>query len=159
MTQHQRDIKRKLAVLQHARESGNVALIALRVAISRQCYDTWRRACEEQVPGHHVQVDVKFLQLKRADGGHEFQAELHWHVEDLGLRHVYIKPRSPDLNGKVERSHLTDQLGFYQLLDYTAGVSALAAEVAQRAASGHLSQRVMRPRPKGSRCVSLGREP
>ena len=38
------------------------------------------------------------------------------------MRHVYIKPASPNLNGKVERSHLTDQLEFYQLLDYTDDV-------------------------------------
>jgi transposase InsO family protein len=124
------------------------------------------------VPGHHVQVDVKFLQLKdragktvkryqytaiddatriralqifpehnqaraiqfmnyviekfpfrigtiRTDRGHEFQARFHWHVEDLGMRHVYIKPQTPQLNGKVERSHRTDQTEFYQLLTYT----------------------------------------
>jgi transposase InsO family protein len=100
------------------------------------------------VPGHHVQVDVKFLQLKdrtgktvkryqytaiddatrirafristiRTDRGHEFQARFHWHVEDLGMRHVYIKPQTPQLNGKVERSHRTDQKEFYQLLTYT----------------------------------------
>jgi transposase InsO family protein len=40
----------------------------------------------------------------RTDRGHEWQARLHWHVEDKGIRHVYIKPRSPQLNGKVERS-------------------------------------------------------
>jgi transposase InsO family protein len=130
---------------------------------------------EKQVPGHHVQVDVKFLQFVGSDGrrvkryqftaiddatriralkiydkhtqasaidfidhvverfpfrihtirtdnGHEFQAMFHWHVEDLGMRHVYIKPRSPNLNGKVERSHLTDELEFYQLLEYTDDV-------------------------------------
>ena len=124
------------------------------------------------VPGHHVQVDVKFLQLKdregktvkryqytaiddatriralqifpahnqecaiqfmdyvvkkfpfristvRTDRGHEFQARFHWHVEDQGMRHVYIKPHTPQLNGKVERSHRTDQTEFYQLLTYT----------------------------------------
>jgi transposase InsO family protein len=124
------------------------------------------------VPGHHVQVDVKFLQLKDQDGklvkryqytaiddatriralqifpehtqdraiqfmdyvvdkfpfrisiirtdrGHEFQARFHWHVEDQGMRHVYIKPQTPQLNGKVERSHRTDQTEFYQLLTYT----------------------------------------
>jgi len=127
------------------------------------------------VPGHHVQLDVKFLQLKdqngkmvkryqytaiddatriralqifpkhnqacaiqfmdyvidkfpfristvRTDRGHEFQARFHWHVEDQGIRHVYIKPRTPQLNGKVERSHRTDQAEFYQLLTYTDDV-------------------------------------
>ena len=117
----------------------------------------------KQVPGHHIQMDVKFLIFKgkngqklkryqytaiddatrvralkvytrhtqknaihfvdyvinkfpfriqqiRTDRGHEFQALFHWHV--------YIKPRSPQLNGKVERSHRSDQEEFYQLLTY-----------------------------------------
>ena len=38
------------------------------------------------------------------------------------MRHVYIKPLSPQLNGKVERSHRTDQEEFYQLLTYTYDV-------------------------------------
>lgn len=127
------------------------------------------------VPGHHVQVDVKFLRLTdqsgqtvkryqytaiddatriralqvfpnhnqecaiqfidyviekfpfrictvRTDRGHEFQSRFHWHVEDQGLQHVYIKPRTPQLNGKVERSHRTDEAEFYQLLTYTDDV-------------------------------------
>jgi transposase len=127
------------------------------------------------VPGHHVQVDVKFLNFKsnsgrtikrfqytaiddatrvralkiyqrhtqvnaidfidyvvgkspfrintiRTDRGHEFQAKFHWHVEDQGMRHQYIKAGTPQLNGKVERSHLTDQREFYQLLTYTDDV-------------------------------------
>ncbi len=126
---------------------------------------------QKQVPGHQIQVDVKFLKfidnnrrtvkryqytaiddatriraLKiyarhnqknacdfidyvinkfsfriceiRTDRGHEFQAKFHWHVEDKGIRHAYIKPRSPQLNGKVERSHRSDQEEFYQLLNY-----------------------------------------
>ena len=39
--------------------------------------------------------------------------------EDKGIRHVYIKPHSPQLNGKVNR---TDQEEFYQLLTYTGDV-------------------------------------
>ena len=127
------------------------------------------------VPGHHVQIDVKFLQLRdhagkmvkryqytaiddatriralqiyshhnqdcaiqfinyvidkfpfristvRTDRGHEFQARFHWHVEDLGMQHSYIKPRTPQHNGKVERSHRTDQTEFYQLLTYVDDV-------------------------------------
>ena len=126
---------------------------------------------QKQVPGHHIQMDVKFLIFKGKDGkkikryqytaiddatrvralkvykrhtqksaidfvnhiiekfpfriqqirtdrGHEFQSQFHWHVEDLGIRHVYIKARTPQLNGKVERSHRSDQQEFYQLLNY-----------------------------------------
>jgi transposase InsO family protein len=130
---------------------------------------------EKQVPGHHIQMDVKFLSLRgsggkkvrryqytavddatriralkvyprhnqvtaikfveyvirkfpfrihtiRTDNGHEWQAKFHWHVEDLGIRHEYIKPGRPNLNGKVERSHLTDDIEFYQLLSYADDV-------------------------------------
>ena len=129
----------------------------------------------KQVPGHHIQMDVKFLTFQgkqgqkikryqftaiddatrvrgmkiyrchnqasaidfvdyvidkfpfrireiRTDNGHEFPAKFQWHVEDKGIRHVCIKPRSPQLNGKVERSHRTDKEEFYQLLTYTDDV-------------------------------------
>ncbi len=134
---------------------------------------------EKQIPGHHVQVDVKFLnftdrqgnkvrryqymaiddatriralkvyerhnqanaidfidyvvekfpfriKMIRTDNGSEFQAKFHWHVEDLGMIHVYIKPASPNLNGKVERSHLTDKQEFYQFIDYKGDVDLRA---------------------------------
>ena len=58
----------------------------------------------------------------RTDRGHEFQAQFHWHVADLGMEHVYIKPKTPQLNGKVERSHRTDKDEFYQLLTYRGDV-------------------------------------
>src|SRR5262247_3496060 len=51
------------------------------------------------------------------DNGAEFQSEFHWHLETLDIRHVYIRPRAPHLNGKVERSHRVDDQEFYQLLD------------------------------------------
>ena len=58
----------------------------------------------------------------RTDNGHEFQAKFHWHVEDKGIQHAYIKPSSPQLNGKVERSHRSDKQEFYQLLSYKGDV-------------------------------------
>jgi transposase InsO family protein len=39
--------------------------------------------------------------------------------------HIYIAPACPRLNGKVERSHLTDQREFYQLLNYKGDVDLL----------------------------------
>jgi transposase InsO family protein len=36
---------------------------------------------------------------------------------NAGSLDVYIKPRTPRLNGKVERSHRIDDQEFYQLLD------------------------------------------
>ncbi len=37
--------------------------------------------------------------------------------EQQDVRHVYIRPKTPHLNGKVERSHRVDEQEFYQLLD------------------------------------------
>ena len=34
-------------------------------------------------------------------------------LEELGIRHKLIKPRTPRHNGKVERSHRKDQERFY----------------------------------------------
>jgi len=53
----------------------------------------------------------------QTDNGAEFQSRFHWHLEALDIRHVYIRPRTPHLNGKVERSHRVDAQEFYQLLD------------------------------------------
>jgi transposase InsO family protein len=36
---------------------------------------------------------------------------------DRGISHVYIKPATPRLNGKVERSHRIDAEEFYRMLD------------------------------------------
>lgn len=262
MMQGQRDINRKLRILKHAEETGNIAKTCRYFGISREIFYRWRRTyaekgecglinskpCpenpklrvpnhieekilylrqtyhlgamriswfleryhglkvssggvygvlkrnglnrlpqgakkrtitthryEKQVPGHHIQVDVKFLNFRdnqghkirrfqytaiddatriralkiydrhtqqnaidfisqvidkfpfrintvRTDNGHEFQAKFHWHLADLGIQHAYIKPRTPRLNGKVERSHRTDDMEFYQLLEYTDDV-------------------------------------
>ena len=38
-------------------------------------------------------------------------------LEALDIRHIYIRPRTPHLNGKVECSHRVGDQEFYQLLD------------------------------------------
>jgi transposase InsO family protein len=53
----------------------------------------------------------------QTDNGSEFASMFHRHVLDKNIRHVYIKPRTPRLNGKVERSHRIDAEEFYRLLD------------------------------------------
>jgi len=123
---------------------------------------------EKPFPGHHLQVDVKFLEripgvshrryyqftaiddttririMKiydrnsqknainfvdyvlsklpfrvrtiQTDNGAEFAQQFHFHVLDKGINHIYIKPRTPRLNGKVERSHRIDEEEFYRML-------------------------------------------
>jgi transposase InsO family protein len=57
------------------------------------------------------------VEVIQTDNGSEFQAAFHWHVIDSGVSHVYIKPATPRLNGKVERSHRIDAEEFYRMLD------------------------------------------
>ncbi|WDV53912.1 IS481 family transposase [Streptomyces coeruleorubidus] len=53
----------------------------------------------------------------QTDNGQEFGQTFHWHLLDKGIGHVRIKPRTPRLNGKVERSHRIDSEEFYRLLE------------------------------------------
>jgi transposase InsO family protein len=130
----------------------------------------WKRY-EKQRPGHHLQIDVKFIEpittgphrrkryyqytaiddctrlrvlriyprsdqktaiqfldytlsrlpfsveKSQTDNGAEFQSAFHWHALDQGIGHTYIRPATPRLNGKVERSHRIDSEEFYRLLD------------------------------------------
>ena len=53
----------------------------------------------------------------QTDNGSEFKGAFHWHVLDRGINHIRIKPATPRLNGKVERSHRIDAEEFYRMLD------------------------------------------
>jgi transposase InsO family protein len=133
----------------------------------RRHVDRWKRY-EKPLPGHRVQVDVKFIaplkgsrkkhyqftviddctrirvlrifdrlnqssairfldyvleklpfkvKVIQTNNGSEFGSQFHYHVLDRGIGHVYIKPATPRLNGKVERSHRIGQEEFYRMLD------------------------------------------
>jgi transposase InsO family protein len=57
------------------------------------------------------------VEVIQTDNGAEFGSRFHWHALDKGVQHVHIKPATPRLNGKVERSHRIDAEEFYRLLD------------------------------------------
>ena len=66
----------------------------------------------------HVLSRLPFrVDVIQTDNGPEFSDLFHYHLTDQGIRHVYIRPRTPRLNGKVERSHRIDDEEFYQLLE------------------------------------------
>lgn len=45
----------------------------------------------------HVLERLPFqVEAVQTDNGSEFQSKFHWHVLDRGIRHIYIKPRTPD---------------------------------------------------------------
>jgi transposase InsO family protein len=78
-------------------------------------------ACNQRTAIRFLDEVVRRLPFRvlalQTDNGAEFQSQFHWHAEGLDIRHVYIRPRTPHLNGKVERSHRVDDEEFYQLLD------------------------------------------
>jgi putative transposase len=52
----------------------------------------------------------------QVDGGSEFMAEFETACRDRGLRLFVLPPRSPKLNGHVERSNRTHREEFYQVV-------------------------------------------
>src|SRR5882762_1213589 len=78
-------------------------------------------ACNQTSAIRFVEEVIRRLPFRvlviQTDNGAEFQSRFHWHLEAQDIRHVYIRPRTPHLNGKVERSHRVDEQEFYQLLD------------------------------------------
>jgi transposase InsO family protein len=78
-------------------------------------------ACNQSLTIRFIEEVIRRLAFRvlvvQTDNGAEFQSRFHWHLESHDIRHVYIKPRPPHLNGKVERSHRVDDQEFYQLLD------------------------------------------
>jgi transposase InsO family protein len=64
----------------------------------------------------------------QCDNGQEFPFAFALAVQALGIRHRYIKPRRPQQNGKVERSHRIDQEEFWgrqQFADFDAAARGL----------------------------------
>ena len=53
----------------------------------------------------------------QVDGGSEFKAEFEAACEEKGLLLFVLPPRSPKLNGRVERAQRTHKQEFYQLVD------------------------------------------
>ena len=78
-------------------------------------------SCNQKTAIQFVDEVIRRLPFKvfsvQTDNGAEFQSGFDWHLVDLGIKHKCIKPRTPRINGKVERSHRTDVQEFYTLLD------------------------------------------
>jgi len=72
----------------------------------------YRRHTQQNAIAFVDHVIEKFpfrIHTVRTDRGHEFQTLFHWHLADHGIRHVYIKARTPQLNGKA--SARTERIG------------------------------------------------
>jgi len=65
---------------------------------------------------------IKALQV---DGGSEFQAAFEEACQERGIRLFVLPPRSPKLNGHVERAQRTHIEEFYEVVDFPLEIIAL----------------------------------
>ena len=56
----------------------------------------------------------------QTDNGSKFSEQFSWHLSDLGISHRKTRVCSPEENGKVERSHRTDQEEFYGITRFVS---------------------------------------
>jgi transposase InsO family protein len=69
---------------------------------------------------------IKAIQV---DGGSEFQAVFEAECQSRGIRLFVLPPRSPKLNGGVERAHRTHTEEFYEVTDSTFDLDELRGKL------------------------------
>src|SRR5271170_6111203 len=77
---------------------------------------------------HRMPFPVRALQV---DGGSEFAAEFEQACQQRGLRLFVLPPRSPKLNGAVERANRTHTEEFYQVTACSLEMNKLNRELRQ----------------------------
>ena len=65
---------------------------------------------------------VRAIQI---DGGSEFKAEFELLCQQRGIRLFVLPPRSPKLNGSVERAQRTHKEEFYNFIDWPGSIAEL----------------------------------
>jgi transposase InsO family protein len=75
---------------------------------------------------HRMPFSVQAIQV---DGGSEFQAAFETECQQRGIQLFVLPPRSPKLNGCVERAQRTHTEEFYEITDFSLEVAALNREL------------------------------
>jgi transposase InsO family protein len=75
---------------------------------------------------HRMPFPIRALQV---DGGSEFAAEFEQACQQRGLHLFVLPPRSPKLNGAVERANRTHTEEFYQVTAYSLELKKLNREL------------------------------
>jgi transposase InsO family protein len=95
------------------------------VAIRSRATSLAAKAMLEEVL-ERMPFPVKALQV---DGGSEFMKEFEEECQAKGIALYILPPRSPKLNGQVERAHRTHLEEFYEVTEAEPTVAALKAEL------------------------------
>jgi putative transposase len=77
---------------------------------------------------HRMPFPIRALQV---DGGSEFAAQFEQSCQERGLRLFVLPPRSPKLNGAVERANRTHTEEFYQVTPCSLEIKKLNRELRQ----------------------------
>jgi transposase InsO family protein len=77
---------------------------------------------------HRMPFPIRAIQV---DGGSEFAAEFEQACQQRGLHLFVLPPRSPKLNGAVERANRTHTEEFYQVTPYSLEMKKLNRELRQ----------------------------
>ena len=77
---------------------------------------------------HRMPFPVRALQV---DGGSEFAAEFEQACQQRGLHLFVLPPRSPKLNGAVERANRTHREEFYEVFPHALEMNQLNRELRQ----------------------------
>jgi putative transposase len=75
---------------------------------------------------HRMPFPIRALQV---DGGSEFAADFEQACQQRGLHLFVLPPRSPKLNGSVERANRTHSEEFYQVTPYSLELKTLNREL------------------------------
>lgn len=67
----------------------------------------------------------------QVDGGSEFEAQFEEECQRRGIKLFILPPRSPKLNGYVERAHRTHLEEFYEVTDSSFDLTQLRGELLQ----------------------------
>ena len=90
----------------------------------------------------------------QVDGGSEFQAVFEEACQARGIRLFVLPPRSPKLNGCVERAQRTHTEEFYEVTPFSLEIAALNRELlaweAPTTPSGRTRPSAISPRPSSS---------
>ena len=78
---------------------------------------------------YRAPFEVRAIQV---DGGSEFKAEFEAACQEKGVLLFVLPPRSPKLNGRVERAQRTHKEEFYQLLDPPDSLAQLRAQLLEQ---------------------------
>ncbi len=101
--------------------------------ITKLFYSQIYTQATSEIGAQFLQELVLFYPFKihsiQVDGGGEFMAGFEHLCKKMGIKLYVLPPRSPKLNGVVERSNCTARYEFYALNQYFAGLDDMKAKL------------------------------